>query len=254
MRIEEHVFDLLPAYALGALDDEELLQVARHLPLCPACRAELASFWPAVDHLPLSIPLQTPRADLRAKILQRAGASAGHAHRPAPPVPRPLPEKRRETFSDWLRSLVRHPSALAAGALALLLVALLAASNLFLWQQVKNLQARVPGDRVQIIDMSGTENAPSAQGYLMVFSGENYGTLVVEDAPVLPEGKQYQLWLIKDGKRTSGGVFSVNEVGYGTLQITAVDTLDTYPAFGVTVEPAGGSPGPTGKKVLGGDL
>jgi anti-sigma-K factor RskA len=30
--------------------------------------------------------------------------------------------------------------------------------------------------------------------------------------------------------------------------------LDAYTDFGVTVEPAGGSPGPTGDKVLGGSF
>ncbi len=254
MRTEEHVVDLLPAYALGALDDEELLQVARHLPHCPACRGELASFWPAVDHLALSLPVQTPRVGLRAEILQRASATTHQPGSVTAPASQPAPEIRRETFTGWLRSLAGRRLALTAGALAVLLVILLAASNLSLWQQVRDLQAKVPGDTMRIVEMAGTANAPGAQGYLMVFHGENYGTLVVEDAPVLPEGMQYQLWLIKDGERASGGVFSVNELGYGTLQIMAGYALDTYPAFGVTIEPAGGSPGPTGEKVLGGDL
>jgi anti-sigma-K factor RskA len=93
---------------------------------------------------------------------------------------------------------------------------------------------------------------PQAQGYLMVFDNENYGTLVVEDAPLLDAEHQYQLWLIRDGKRTSGGVFSVDQAGYGTLQVSANMPLESFPTFGVTIEPTGGSPGPTGKKVLGG--
>jgi anti-sigma-K factor RskA len=65
--------------------------------------------------------------------------------------------------------------------------------------------------------------------------------------PLGPD-QQYQLWLIKDG-RISGGVFDVGDDGYGSLTVRAPDPLDSY-TFGVTVEPAGGSPGPTGPRVL----
>ena len=60
--------------------------------------------------------------------------------------------------------------------------------------------------------------------------------------------------LVKDGKRSSGGVFSVQDNGYGVLKIDSPLPLIEYQTFGVTIEPFGGSPGPTGKKVLGGSL
>jgi len=36
--------------------------------------------------------------------------------------------------------------------------------------------------------------------------------------------------------------------------VQANQPLDTYQSFGITIEPNGGSPAPTGKKVLGGNL
>jgi anti-sigma-K factor RskA len=77
---------------------------------------------------------------------------------------------------------------------------------------------------------------------------------VVDSLPVLDVTHQYQLWLIKDGKRTSGGVFSVSQAGYGALAISSPQPLKEFAAFGITIEPAGGSPGPTGDKVMGGSL
>ena len=56
------------------------------------------------------------------------------------------------------------------------------------------------------------------------------------------------------GQRTSGGVFSVYDEGYGVLKIDAPEPLISYQNVGITIEPAGGSPGPTGERVLGGDL
>ena len=65
--------------------------------------------------------------------------------------------------------------------------------------------------------------------------------MLFRSAPVPPPGYQYQAWLILDGKRVSGGVFSVNTDGYGVLQITSDRPLDQYDSLGVTLEPAGGT-------------
>ena len=81
----------------------------------------------------------------------------------------------------------------------------------------------------------------------------DHGTLVVDGLPVLTEAEQYQLWLIRDGERTDGGVFSVDRRGYGSMWVHADEPLDSFDSFGVTLEPAGGSPGPTGPRMLGGE-
>lgn len=253
---EEHVIDYLPAYALGSLDEEDLLRVARHLPHCPACRSELAGYWDTMDAISFSLPPQVPPADLRARILQRVAPA--QAAQPVPVQARAaenMSEREPGGFSRWLAGIFSgRASRLAWGALALLVVLFLAGSNIFLWRQVNNLQARAMRDNTRVVRMDGTQNAPKAYGYVMVFRGENYGTLVVEDAPPLQQGKQYQLWMIHDGKRTSGGVFSVNDQGYGVLNIVSAQPLESFTTFGITVEPSGGSPGPTGAKVLGGGL
>ena len=104
---------------------------------------------------------------------------------------------------------------------------------------------------MRVIAMVGTGAAPASAGTLVVDSEGEYGTLVVEGLPALDQDHQYQVWLIRDGQRTSGGVFSVSPEGYGALMLSSPEPLSSYPAFGVTIEPEGGSPGPTGDKVLG---
>lgn len=234
--VEEHIFDLLPGYALGCLDENELLRVARHLPNCPDCRAELASYRAVMDHLVLASPLQVPAAGVKEKLLRRVRENT--------------PGKRSQRMGLFAGMRLPQPLALAA----LLLIAVLAVSNLLLWGQVNRLQARLPAGNIRIVNLAGTENAPQARGYLMIFEQETYGTLVVENVPALEAGYQYQLWLVRDGKRTSGGLFSAGESGYSVLQISSDLPLESFPSFGVTVEPEGGSPGPTGQKILGGDL
>jgi anti-sigma-K factor RskA len=100
------------------------------------------------------------------------------------------------------------------------------------------------------IALASTENAPGATGILIISADGEYGSLVVQGLPDLSPGQQYQLWLIDNGRRSSGGVFSVHE-GYAAMQVYAPRALDSYEAFGITIEPAGGSREPTGAKVLG---
>lgn len=256
----EHIVDLIPGYTLGSLDEDELVQVARHLPHCAACRAELDSYLKTVDQLAFLVPERIPAPELKEKILNLAGAAPT-----ARPVPLAAPRTQTHAgapggaspgrAAGFLRGLFAQPLAGVITAAALLLLVVLGISNLNLRQQVNGLQAELAKPQnMRVIYMKGTDSAPETHGYLMVFTNENYGTLVVENAPELPKGYQYQLWLIRDGKRTSGGVFSVGNDGYGVLQVNTDQPLESFPAFGVTIEPEGGSPGPTGDRVLGGSL
>ena len=56
--------DDIPAFALGALDPEEALQVSEHLVRCPSCRAEVAGYHAVVGLLLCAIPPQEPSAQL----------------------------------------------------------------------------------------------------------------------------------------------------------------------------------------------
>ena len=107
---------------------------------------------------------------------------------------------------------------------------------------------------MRVVNLDGTEFSPGATGMIVMSRNGEYGTLVVDHLPALSPEEQFQLWLIQDGKRTSGGVFSVSPEGYASLVISSPHPLDNYGSFGITIEPAGGSPGPTGEKVLGGNL
>jgi anti-sigma-K factor RskA len=74
--------------------------------------------------------------------------------------------------------------------------------------------------------------------------------LVVYGLPQPPAGQVYQLWLIHNGQRDSGGLFTVDDKGYAVLLVRSLHRFSEYQAIGVTNEPAGGSPGPTGTRVL----
>jgi anti-sigma-K factor RskA len=246
-----HVIDNLPAYALGDLEGEELLEVARHLPGCPQCRAALQAYWRVADELPQALPPGKPPADLRARVVARVGAASAGL-----PEPAAKPERVRvgpARGANWMQRLghLFWPKAALAGLGLVLVVALITTVAFFVRQ---GTPAAPAPQNVRVVQLAGDASTPEATGYLMVFPGENHGSLTVDKAPTLEPGFQYQVWLVKDGQRVSGGVFSVNADGYGVLQISADRPLDAFDRVGVTVEPAGGSPGPTGARLLGGDL
>jgi anti-sigma-K factor RskA len=138
--------------------------------------------------------------------------------------------------------------------IGLVMILLLSISNLLLWQQIRTLSATVQPQKWTIVTLTGTNLALQASGVMVISADGLYGTLVVDDLPLLNENQQYQLWLIQDGTRVSGGVFSVDTEGYASFVVSSPKPLTGYSSFDVTVEPAGGSPSPTGESVLGGEF
>jgi anti-sigma-K factor RskA len=245
---EEHVLNLLPGYALEILEEEDLLRVAIHLSHCTACSQELESYRAAVSALALSVPVQTPAPDLKTKILRTFEVEASQKTA-FDRIQNSLPLEKKP---NWVERLFSGQLGLAFAVFAVLVILFLGINNYLLWQRVGDLEARVPGNNVQIVRLDGTGRAPQTVGYMIVFENNRYGSLTVENAPLLNEEQQYQVWLMKNGERTSGGVFSVNDSGYGVLQVYSKEPLEVYDSFGITIEPAGGSPEPTGEKILGG--
>ncbi len=236
---KEHVFDQLPAYALGSLDREEADQVEKHLERCSICRAELQVYQDVSGQIGLATVVIEPPAALKQKVMKIAE-----------PKPQAVPPVReRAGFSEFFRSLFM-PWKLAG----LVVVLALVASNLVLWRQVQQLQTASQTAQFQTIAMVGTNVDPQAQGMIVISNDGKYGTLVVENLPALDANHQYQLWLIQNGQRTNGGVFSVPQNGYTSMWIYSGQALSSFTSFGITIEPVGGSPQPTGEKVMGGSL
>lgn len=233
---DTHVRESIPAYALGALDAAEANQVAQHVRGCPACEAELAAFEETAALLALASPQADPPPDLKQRLMSGLDAAAASGEAP------------RRSLTGWLPTLL--PLWLPV---SLVLLVVLAGTNLLLLQRVRGLEAR-PQSQFVTVALSGTESAPAASAVLVIDPDGESAVLFTDALPVLGLDQQYQLWLIADGQRDSGGVFSVEPGGRGTLSVQTPRSLFEYDALGITVEPAGGSPGPTGERVLGGEL
>ena len=95
----------------------------------------------------------------------------------------------------------------------------------------------------------GQGAAPGAYGTVVLDPKDNGGVLAVRGLPRLESGRIYQLWLFKLSDRRSCGVFSVSGDGYGNLLLEVPKDFREFTGIGITIEPAGGSPQPTGRLV-----
>jgi anti-sigma-K factor RskA len=234
----EHVLDSLPAYALGSLDADEARHVEDHLSSCWICRDESNSFQTVAEQLSFAAPPTAPSPDLKKRLMQRVQTA-----RPAQPV------RVQSTKRPWLERLLP-----VWGLASLCLLIGLVGSNLFLWQRLNQLPAGMTSLGMRAVPLSAPVEGSTATGFVLISADGEDGALIVDGLPPLEEGQQYQLWLIRDGQRTSGAVFSTDENSYGGTRIRAPLSLLEYSSVGITIEPEGGSAQPTGTKVLGGPL
>jgi anti-sigma-K factor RskA len=226
----DHVLPLLAGYALGILSAQEAETVRQHLAQCAPCRQELQAYEEVNADLALAVPEVAPPPGLEERLLERVA--------PRPDNPPGL-WARLET---WWRQLHLRPAWVAVPALALLLIFFLAWSGI------------LGGSSFPTVALAGTGDAPDASGLLVSSEDGLHGTLVVQRLPTVDEEtKTYQLWLIEAGAWEDGGTFNVDEDGYGARYASATILLTEYDSFAVTLEPAGGSPTPTGPVVLRGD-
>ena len=240
MSEEAHILDLLPAYAIGSLDADEVRQVEEHLLSCWICRNESNAFQATAEQLSFAAPVASAPADLKDRLLQRVRAARPEEQeKVSPQIPaRPF----------WERLLP------AWGLASLFLIIALASSSLVLWQRLNQLELMTSPGGMRAVPLSPPDAASVATGFVLISADGDDGALVVDGLSQLGESQQYQLWLIRDGQRTSGAVFSTDEKSYGGTRIRAPRSLLDYSAVGITIEPTGGSPQPTGSQVLGGPL
>jgi hypothetical protein len=255
--------------AVGLADASPATELAAHLSECPACSTEAATHARIGRLLAVAVPSVEPSPTLRQRVLAAALSSP---ESPIAAEPRGRAPGRLLSFPRLLaeRGSVRRLS-LAAAAAVLLLVVGLTVETLQLRSELQSEQEARRGleERLAANDVIVSELArpgfatkelqgagPAATASARLYLNPTSSTAVLMATGLHPpvSGYVYQLWLVKDGHRTSGGTFTTDETGNGTLVITAPEPLSGYQTVGVTIEPAGGSPGPTGARVLGGSL
>lgn len=256
MSIHDEIQALILAYVLDAVDDADRARVEQHLSQCADCTRVAADYRPIADLLPYAAAPVEPPADLKYRVLAATLPKARLARAPS------LAAQLSSVFSNLFRSP-------AFAVVAFVLVIALGVWNISLQNQIaqqaalteqmhaemslqRDFMTTIAYANGQPTQLWGTQVASRAVGRLYGAPEETTLALIALDMPTLPAGRVYQVWLIdSSGNRTSGGTFRVDEQGRGWLIIRAPKPLSDYQGIGITEEPEGGSPWPTGEKMLG---
>jgi hypothetical protein len=110
-----------------------------------------------------------------------------------------------------------------------------------------NLEVPLNNSSQQVV-LKGTATAPTSTA--KIFWIRNTGDVYVEASglPEAPQGSQYQLWAIIDGKPVDAGMIIYNKKGQ-KYNIQKMKSFGKAQAFAITLEKEGGSPTPTMEKL-----
>ena len=259
-RIEE----LLSFYVLGALTDEERELVESYLVEHPEAREQMNDMQTAASALPYGISPVEPPHHVKQSLMARVNADAeARFHVSAPTASQP--PRRVMRFENFFRAF-----SLAAAAVAIVWVILLNVQVSHLRSEIAGLNdtvtaqshsldqiiASLPKSPSNVITVSikGTDVQPGAHGQLIADPKEQSAVLIISGLPKLEPNRTYQVWLGSGGTMVSAGLLSIDETGQGVVIVTSDEPIDSFNQLGISVEPQGGSPQPTGDIVVFSDI
>ncbi len=257
----EEASDLLGAYALHAVDADEVVQLEEHLDTCPRCRAELDGLREVAAALGNSVA--EPPVGLWSGIVSRLPEHQ-ESEEQVPAMPQlsgqdpspfraPTPATRRKPSRGALATVGAFAVAAAAVAVVLGIGLVQADHKVSHLQQAAGQQASAavaaalasPGH--QVIDLDSATNRQLAE-FVVVPDGR--GFLVSSSLPRLKSGHTYQLWGIVGTQPISLGL-----LGPSPRQATFTMAGSVQPMqLSITAEPAGGSVAPTGAIIATGTV
>lgn len=273
MELEKYISSgILERYVLGDTTPEENQELEGYVKLYPELKTELETLQDAIEAYAQAHAI-TPPAELKDKVMAAIDAiEAGTYVEPKREIVEEVEEKETKVIP------MRKPDTfkwVAAASIALLvasaaynfkqysdlketetqLAALKATNDVMAnetdmfkarLQETDDLLAAISSPDNKIVTMAGLpEKAPTAQANIYYNSKTKAAYMTIGSLPEPPADKQYQLWGVEIGPDggllpTSMGVFDV-ETG-----ILKMENMPDNPAlFAVTLEPKGGSEGPT---------
>ena len=271
----------LEAFVLGALDSREMDRVRHHVDTCPECGIKLSQHSNIAADLALAVPQLEAPLHMKSQLLSRVEAAAARGWSKG------ILGRWADLWPKLGWRLATHGGMVAAPALVLIMVLggfwfnnrltdiaedrdalankieIMAEDEAEMKQMVKDQRSLIYASArpsLMVNMLPGTNRWPEARGMVLVPMSGEASMLAALDLPPLPKDKTYQVWLIAHGRMYSAGTFSVDETGYVQTRIdipmVPLRTINPHEIDGIviTVEQAGGSPGPTGESVLRGDL
>jgi len=215
--------ELVGAYALDALSDDERDAFEAHLATCEQCQAELSSLADVLDALADDGAAPDVPAGLSKRIAAELAVTTQDGVVADAPIADVVPLRPR-----------RLGRILAVAAASVAVLAIAASAFVTLNKPSESDRIRAASDVVEL---------PTGISDVSVFVSEAAGGIAVEgDMPAPAAGKEYQLWVVPaDGSAPIPGP----TMGGGETDAAWLTNLDGAGAIAVSLEPEGGSTKPT---------
>jgi anti-sigma-K factor RskA len=230
------IHHLAAAYALDAVDDAERHAFEAHFHSCEVCRADVADHRETLARLAGASPV-APSASVKDRVL----AEIAHTRQLSPLLPEgvgDLAERRRR------RRRTVGTTVLAAAAALMMFVAGAFLVDVRGTGFVDDVAAVLDDPDARFVSLTPDETVGATGSMRVVWSPTSgRAVLLGDDLPQAPDGEAYELWLIDaDGPQP---MRLLDRAADG--EVRAVFDIAREPAaWGVTIEPATGSPAPTG--------
>jgi anti-sigma-K factor RskA len=270
----EQFKQLSSEYALGALEGEELSTFETYLASASKQELEiLAELSSTASLIPLALERKTPLPHVKQQLMQKISLSQ-RAHDAVQQRTETLVQQAPAPSRNWIPWGVAASLAMVAvfSMFVLKLMGTIEDQNKKLMavetergemqarlialrdeltrkdEQLKVLSAK----HIHVLVMDGLKANPVGYGKIIWDPEKKTAILQVANMPAVPSDKDYQLWVIKDKKPISAGVFAVNDTQSNFFKIENLAAVDPKEinAFAVTLEPKGGVPQPTGEMYM----
>ena len=255
--IRDDLHVLSGSYVLDALSEPERDSFERHLQHCPLCEDEVRGLREAAARLGLAKTLDPP-PQMWPQVL-----AVAYRTRQLPPLAgERIGLERRRARVTWLfagrprsarRPAQRRPRlprlAAALAASLVVVVALGITQALTRHQSGGAATASTAISRVVTASDARTETMRTSAGGIVtvvISAGQQAAVVSATGMRSLPPAQTYQLWVIgPDGARSAGLLSRTGRAG--PVLASGVEPGDR---IGITVEPAGGTSGPTATPVI----
>lgn len=265
----DELLQLIPAYVLGALEEDERSQVELLLVDDAEAQTIEKEYREIEMMLPFTAVNREASPDLKDRLLQRireddaadetdAIATVDETDdnddtAPENVVPYSGPYKEKPKRRPRRQVVLPLVAAIVIVLVGLVFV-------LTSTQQTETPQAVFRSlyeerDAAHVYVTPSADSAVSAS--LLISSDGERAALRVQQLPELGSDQTFQLWLIDDAGSQNGGIYQADKKSELYLVIPNEKPIYTYNRFGMSIEPAGGSPlgdSPTGDRVFAVDV
>ena len=277
--------ELIPAYALNALSQQEATLLEEHLDSCHWCVALLREHVQVAAALAQAADRVQPPQDLRERTMRAARAPLRQAQTSRRPFFAPkhlvqaaaasivilllagvlaigfrmsdqIDDLQQENFelvgrmSDQINDLQQENSELVGRVSALALEE----GKLHDMLTEQRYMSYFAASADKQVFLQGGEGVPTAQGMLVIAAQGGTGLLMAKGLEPSWGEEAYHVWLSKNGQRVTVGRLAVDDTGWGILTLWPEQPITLFQQVWVTEGPVLGSDTPGGSTVLWGTI